>query len=75
RCSDPEPRTRFHRPDAFWERRYTAIGRMTEATTSLTRAGLLPAIEEIIGIVGIKELDIEFGISNDGSVVIFQVRP
>ncbi|WP_247539241.1 hypothetical protein, partial [Ralstonia pseudosolanacearum] len=39
---------RFHRPDAFWERRYTAIGRMTEATTSLTRAGLSPEISEAL---------------------------
>ncbi|KAF7963032.1 hypothetical protein AWV80_14630 [Cupriavidus sp. UYMU48A] len=29
----------------------------------------------MIEIVGIKEVDIEFGISNDGTVVIFQVRP
>ncbi len=34
-----------------------------------------PAIDEVIEIVGIKEVDIEFGISNDGTVVIFQVRP
>ncbi|SOZ71131.1 conserved hypothetical protein; putative phosphoenolpyruvate synthase/pyruvate phosphate dikinase (plasmid) [Cupriavidus taiwanensis] len=36
---------------------------------------LVPAIEEVIEIVGIKEVDIEFGISNNGTVVIFQVRP
>ncbi|WP_040638537.1 PEP/pyruvate-binding domain-containing protein [Microvirga lotononidis] len=37
--------------------------------------GLLPAIDEVVNIVGVKEVDIEFAITNEATVVVFQVRP
>src|ERR1700686_1752436 len=39
---DSQPRARLHRQDAFGVQRYSAVGCMNEATTTLTRAASLP---------------------------------